>query len=500
MSIEMAVVFGRVGAATGLSPATALLLLPRLAAGTLLSADLGFRASRRAALAELRIAPGALAMGVRDRLAFWCGREGGWAGALGSMRPHVARELQDELRACDAAVRGVVEAEWEDAVGRVLAFAGVAVPSRPSRPVLAIQVAGPAWESFTYDPARRLLFVPSPLSPPAGDEFTLQLERAGAARIVSRGTVRVVATRSRHQEAPGAPAGFAVRLPEHDDAGHFLLGAHAPEPAATSSGRRAPRHRVLGAVSTEREQGTGAGAGAPGPAGEAAPIAREYVENLSSGGAFVRTSKPHRVGDAVVVGLRLPGGHVVRLPSTVVHARPDGVGLSFEADAGTDAALAGTLAAMPGRRRRALVVDDDAFARRMFTDALEQRGFEVMTACDSESALRSIVDELLSLDVVVTDVCMPGPSGEELVRTIRSAGGETDLAIVVVGASVDDALCRRMLEAGADAVLSKGRGIAATVDAVEGALAARRRRLPALDDAADPPVRGDAADAAGGTP
>jgi CheY-like chemotaxis protein len=80
-----------------------------------------------------------------------------------------------------------------------------------------------------------------------------------------------------------------------------------------------------------------------------------------------------------------------------------------------------------------------------------------------------LMDELLALDLLVTDVVMPNMDGETFIRTIRNAGGESDLAIVVVTGAVGTALEKRLERDGADAVLDKSLGpelIAQASDAV----------------------------------
>ena len=63
-----------------------------------------------------------------------------------------------------------------------------------------------------------------------------------------------------------------------------------------------------------------------------------------------------------------------------------------------------------------------------------------------------MVDELLALDLLVTDLRMPHMDGQTFIRTIRSAGGESDLAIVAMTGGVDPALEQRLEREGADAV------------------------------------------------
>jgi CheY-like chemotaxis protein len=171
----------------------------------------------------------------------------------------------------------------------------------------------------------------------------------------------------------------------------------------------------------------------------------------------------------------LPPSRDVVLPATVIHLGPDGVGVRFERAPEADTALAASaISSLAGRARRVLVVDDDELARRVLSDELAARGFESITATDGDDGLRTIIDELLALDAVVTDVVMPGLSGEALVSRVREAGGERNLVVVAVTADPRPELARRLAAGGADAVVGKDAGPAAVVDAIEVALAGRR--------------------------
>jgi CheY-like chemotaxis protein len=140
--------------------------------------------------------------------------------------------------------------------------------------------------------------------------------------------------------------------------------------------------------------------------------------------------------------------------------------------------MAHATTAPSNRRRRALVVDDDAIARRALEKILRRSGYDVLTATDGLAGLRALVDEILDLDVMVTDVRMPGLDGEALIRRIREAGGETDLGIVVVTGAAPDAAALRA--AGADAVVGKTAGIDAIAAAVETASHRAERARPLL--------------------
>jgi CheY-like chemotaxis protein len=58
----------------------------------------------------------------------------------------------------------------------------------------------------------------------------------------------------------------------------------------------------------------------------------------------------------------------------------------------------------------ALVVDDEPLIRFVVRDALEDLGLEVYEAADGESGLATFLSHA-SIDVVVTDIAMPGMDG-----------------------------------------------------------------------------------------
>ncbi len=100
-----------------------------------------------------------------------------------------------------------------------------------------------------------------------------------------------------------------------------------------------------------------------------------------------------------------------------------------------------------------LLTDDTGATREMMRRILEDSGF-VVTAVDSaEEALRRI--EVEPYDCVVTGVELPGLSGIDLTRRVRSSDLFSDLPVVVI--STRDLPADRLagLEAGADAYLTK---------------------------------------------
>lgn len=68
---------------------------------------------------------------------------------------------------------------------------------------------------------------------------------------------------------------------------------------------------------------------------------------------------------------------------------------------------------------RLLVVDDNYYVREVVRRILYRAGAEVYVAEDAEQALKIARDPSLGIDLMITDVEMPGMSGPELVPKVR---------------------------------------------------------------------------------
>lgn len=71
-----------------------------------------------------------------------------------------------------------------------------------------------------------------------------------------------------------------------------------------------------------------------------------------------------------------------------------------------------------------LIVDDDADARDMTARVLEERGASVLKAGNAEDAYTFV--RSLKVDVLVSDIGMPGQDGYQLIRRIRNLGMDAD--------------------------------------------------------------------------
>jgi DNA-binding response OmpR family regulator len=87
-----------------------------------------------------------------------------------------------------------------------------------------------------------------------------------------------------------------------------------------------------------------------------------------------------------------------------------------------------------GRRRSALLVDDDRDIREMFREALRLEGFDVRIAVDGMTALWQIDQHLP--DVVILDLDLPRVSGVDFLKDLH-ARPDTALVPVVVVTGTD---------------------------------------------------------------
>ena len=106
---------------------------------------------------------------------------------------------------------------------------------------------------------------------------------------------------------------------------------------------------------------------------------------------------------------------------------------------------------MPGR---ILVIDDEPQITRVLRAALAAQGFDVRTANDPDEGLRVFRD--WSPDLVITDLMMPGISGVEVCRAIRSRSATP---VLVLSVREHERSKVEALDAGADDYVTKPFGI-----------------------------------------
>lgn len=101
-----------------------------------------------------------------------------------------------------------------------------------------------------------------------------------------------------------------------------------------------------------------------------------------------------------------------------------------------------------------LLIEDDAVYRELATALLREAGCTVIHAGTAEDGLRLARER--PVDLVLTDVNLPGMDGFEAVRALREDSRTSRLSLVVLTADlVRDQDLARAKEAGCDACLTK---------------------------------------------
>jgi two-component system KDP operon response regulator KdpE len=99
---------------------------------------------------------------------------------------------------------------------------------------------------------------------------------------------------------------------------------------------------------------------------------------------------------------------------------------------------------------RILVIDDEVQITRVLRAALSARGFDVRTASEPEEGIRLFRE--WNPDLVITDLMMPGMTGVEICRSIRSARATP---VIVLSVREHERSKVEALDAGADDYVTK---------------------------------------------
>jgi CheY-like chemotaxis protein len=123
-------------------------------------------------------------------------------------------------------------------------------------------------------------------------------------------------------------------------------------------------------------------------------------------------------------------------------------------------------------RDRILVVDDDRDACELFVLVLEEAGYTVDSADSGFQALSMVSSG--HPDLVLTDLQMPGMSGLELIRRIRSFDPSVPV-VLTTGLETHD-LCTGARAYGAEACLEKPVNLDELLWTIDCALTCRRQQ------------------------
>src|SRR6266545_1413008 len=126
-------------------------------------------------------------------------------------------------------------------------------------------------------------------------------------------------------------------------------------------------------------------------------------------------------------------------------------------------------------RGRILIVDDEANARSALAELLRDEGFTVETAADGFKALPKL--EEFAPDLLLTDLCMPGMDGIDLMRKTHELDPETVAVLMTAHGAVETAVSA--MRQGAADYMTKPIAVEELLLIIERELERRRLRLEA---------------------
>jgi DNA-binding NtrC family response regulator len=100
--------------------------------------------------------------------------------------------------------------------------------------------------------------------------------------------------------------------------------------------------------------------------------------------------------------------------------------------------------------QRALIADDDALSREFLTECVGAAGFDVRPVSDGRSAIDALRAD--DVDLVITDLRMPGCDGIEVLRASRAANRDRPVVVLTAFGAVETAV-QAMKEGAADFLL-----------------------------------------------
>jgi len=137
-------------------------------------------------------------------------------------------------------------------------------------------------------------------------------------------------------------------------------------------------------------------------------------------------------GKGTGLGLAMVYGIVKQHNGCVTVESEPGMGATFDiylpvAGMGAEEAETGGLEFIRRGTESIMVVDDEPSIRGLFSDALSPLGYRVITAGSGSEAL-ACLDEIGGIDLLITDIVMPGMSGRELGEILGVWFPETPVA------------------------------------------------------------------------
>ena len=93
-----------------------------------------------------------------------------------------------------------------------------------------------------------------------------------------------------------------------------------------------------------------------------------------------------------------------------------------------------------GGRETVLLAEDDPSVRAVVSEVLSQKGYRVLRAPDGQAALEMARGQPGEIDLLVTDIVMPGMTGRELAEALTAE--RPGIRVLYMSGYTDDAVVR----------------------------------------------------------
>jgi len=99
-----------------------------------------------------------------------------------------------------------------------------------------------------------------------------------------------------------------------------------------------------------------------------------------------------------------------------------------------------------------LIIDDSRFLVQAYSRTLRDAGYRVLTASDGQSGIAVARKE--NPNLIVLDILMPGLSGVDVLRSLKSTPSTSDIPILVIS-SLTERNADKLIQEGATAYCEK---------------------------------------------
>lgn len=116
-----------------------------------------------------------------------------------------------------------------------------------------------------------------------------------------------------------------------------------------------------------------------------------------------------------------------------------------------------------------LIIEDEPAIRVLYTQVLAQAGYEAYTAADPREAVDVMTNQ--AIDLVLTDLRMPGIGGRTFIKRLRTVPSLEKLPIIVISGTMDSSDILQLKRYGVVGCLSKPVDLEVLQQVVDQALA-----------------------------